>query len=126
VLFIVDDPRPEQWPERLVHSGLLRVASVAEVYGPRGVVDAEAQRAVFAGALADALDAGYLGIRVAADNTSLAAPGERLQAWLRWEQFAEDFIAGNPVIGLCGFDRRRIDPAVLTLLEQLHPHALAR
>src|SRR5438105_4978428 len=49
----------------------VQVASIAEVYGATGIVDAPGQRATFATALAGALAEGYSGIRVAADNTPL-------------------------------------------------------
>jgi DcmR-like sensory protein len=87
----------------------LQVASIAEVYGGSGIVDALSQRATFAGALADALAEGYSGIRVAADNTPLVTDEDRLAAWIRWEVVADHFMSENPVIGLCAFDREKVD-----------------
>lgn len=79
-----------------------------------------AQRATFAEVLEEAIDHGYTGIRVAADNTSLVATPERLQAWLEWEPMADEFMAQNPVTGLCAFDSSRTESA--TLGEVMHLH----
>ncbi len=97
------------------------MASIAEVYGPGGFVDAPAQRATFAGALAEALAEGYSGIRVAADNTPLVADPERLASWVQWEIVADRFMSDNPVTGLCAFDRERIEISQLRHLATLHP-----
>ena len=124
LIFVADNPRPGQWPTELLESGALKIASTTEVYGGDAVVDATAQRSIFAAELADALELGYTGIRVAADNTSLAVPGERLDAWLQWEQIADEFMSANPVVGLCAFDQQRIDPHALASVQQLHQHTL--
>ena len=116
-------------PETAVVDGLedtvtgrpVQVASLAEVYGPSGVVDPEGQRATFAGVLNEALAAGYSGIRVAADNTPLVMTRERLDAWMRWESVADRFMSENPVTGLCAFDRHRVDVDQLRHLATLHP-----
>lgn len=102
-------------------AGAIDVASVTEIYGTSGVVDPPAQRAVFASVLADSLAAGFSGIRVAADNTSLVREEGARMAWMDWEAVADDFIAGNSVTGLCGFDGRLLPPGVLGGLASMHP-----
>jgi hypothetical protein len=99
----------------------LQVASIAEVYRASRVVDALSQRATFARALADALAAGYSGIRVAADNTPLVTDEDRLAAWIRWEVVADHFMSENQVTGLCAFDREKVDVDRLRHLATLHP-----
>jgi len=103
----------------------VQVASIAEVYGASGIVDAAGQRATFAAALADALADGYTGIRVAADNTPLVSDAVRLAAWVRWEITADRFMSENQVTGLCAFDRRQVDVDRLRHLATLHPAVLA-
>ena len=98
-----------------------QVASIAEVYGASGIVDAVRQRATFSAALAGALAQGYTGIRVAADNTTLVTDDSRLKAWIGWEIAADRFMAENPVTGLCAFDRDKIDVDRLRHLATLHP-----
>lgn len=107
--------------EDLVEGKAVQVASIAEVYGPSGVVDPAGQRAVFSGVLDEALAAGYSGIRVAADNTPLVAGPERLNAWMLWESVADRFMSDNPVTGLCAFDRHRVEVDQLRHLATLHP-----
>jgi hypothetical protein len=119
-MFLVDNPVVEQWPKDLVDRGELVIASVTEIYGPDRVVAATPQRETFATALAEALSAGYTGIRVAADNTSLIDTPERLQAWLAWEEVADRFIAENPVTGLCAFDRTRVGSPTLADVVTTH------
>jgi MEDS: MEthanogen/methylotroph, DcmR Sensory domain len=119
-MLVADDPRADLWPQWLIDSGQLIVASTSEVYGTDRRVVAEAQRDTFAAALHDALREGYSGMRVAADNTSLTSGAEPQEGWNRWEEMADRFMAENPVTGLCGFDRTRSEPAVLAGLRRLH------
>jgi hypothetical protein len=99
----------------------VHVASITEIYGPTGVVDAGPQRATFEAALADALAAGYTGIRVAADNTPLVADDQRLAAWIKWEIIADRLMSTKPITGLCAFDRNKVDVDKLRHLATLHP-----
>lgn len=99
----------------------LQVASIADVYGASGVVDAHGQRATFADTLARALADGYTGIRVAADNTALVRTPNRFKAWMHWELVADRFMSENRVTGLCGFDRTAVNVDTLRHLVTLHP-----
>jgi hypothetical protein len=120
LVLITDDPRVDQWPEQLVQSGQLLIASTADTYGPSRIVDAAAQRAVFASVLSDAQRDGYTGIRLAADNTSMIRGSERQQAWMTWEKVADELMAENPFTGLCAFDRRHITADDVTFVRNLH------
>lgn len=127
LMYVSDDPELGDL-KRIAGSlapGALQVTTVADVYGHDGIVDAEAQRAVFAGALETALADGYSGIRVAADNTPLVRDPRRLEAWIRWELVADRFMSENAVTGLCAFDRQRVDVDTLRHLATLHPLASA-
>lgn len=120
LVFVADDPRPDLWPSSLIGKGDLIVMSTSEVYGVRREVNASAQLDTFSAALADALEVGYLGIRVAADNTSLVDEPARLEAWLEWEPLAEEFMGARPVTGLCSFDRSRLGSAALAAVLDVH------
>ena len=120
LMYVAADPDPAA-VAGLGGPEAVTVASIAEVYGPSGIVDAAAQRATFAAALASALAAGYRGIRVAADNTALVTSEDRLAAWVRWEVVADRFMAGHQVTGLCAFDRDQVDVDRLRHLATLHP-----
>lgn len=125
LFFVADDPNPELWPDDIVLRGILRIASTREIYGPETTVRPFSQRRLFDDVLAEALREGYQGIRVAADNTSMVSDQSRLEAWLRWEQEVDGFVAENPVTGLCAFDRLRVNPEALRMVLHLHGHSEA-
>ncbi len=108
-----------------VDARALRVASIDEIYGPARIVHPVAQRATYAGVLADALADGFTGVRVAADNTPLVADEERLESWIRWEIVADLFMTENTFTGLCAFDAERVDIDRLRHLATLHPMSSA-
>lgn len=110
LVVVADDPRVDLWPRWLLDRGDLVVSSTAEVYGTVALVDAASTRATFESVLHEALDRGYSGIRVAADNTSRIVGPAALASWLAWEDEVERFIDANPVTGLCAFDRSRAEP----------------
>lgn len=120
LLFVADDPRSRRWPQPMLASGTLVLASVAEVYGAGRLVAPTAQLETFAGACAEAIRDGYSGICVAADNSSLVDGPERLRAWLEWERLADRLMATNPVTGLCAFDQTSLAGDVLAQLMAAH------
>lgn len=124
LMYVAADPDPAA-VAGLASPDALQIVSVAEVYGNSGIVDALAQRATFSGALAQALGEGYMGIRVAADNTPLVTDDRRLAAWIEWEIVADRFMSENPVTGLCAFDRKKVDVDRLRHLASLHPLSTA-
>ncbi len=123
LVFVAENPDPADVARlaHLVDRDALQVTSIAEIYGSDGIVDPAGQRACFAAVLAEALAAGFTGLRVAADNTSLVIDEERLRAWTSWEVVADRFAAANPVTGLCAFDQERVDTSRLRQLATLHP-----
>jgi MEDS: MEthanogen/methylotroph, DcmR Sensory domain len=120
LMYVAADPDPAA-VAGLASRDALQVASIAEVYGSSGIVDALSQQATFSIVLAHALEEGYTGIRVAADNTSLVTDEARLAAWIEWEIVADRFMSENPVTGLCAFDREKADVDRLRHLASLHP-----
>ena len=122
LVYVTEDPGPDiAGLVDVIGWDALQVASIAEVYGASGVVDAASQRATFAEVLAEALAAGFTGISVAADNTSLVTDEARLKAWIEWEVVADRFMSAHPVTGLCAFNRDKIDVDRLRHLATLHP-----
>ena len=120
LMFVSADPKPHLWPARLLASGALRIASVAEVYGAVAAVDAGLQKKVFIDVLNAALDDGYSGIRVVADNTRMISTAEQIQAWIEWEMVADELMARHPITGLCGFDRSSCSPDRMLEVMDLH------
>ena len=108
LMLIADDPRKDLWPDRFIDEGLLVIASTSEIYGDDPIVDAGAQRATFADVLATALRDGYLGVRVVADNTSLIQSDTQLEAWMLWEEVA-DQLWPRLTRRECAFVRKALD-----------------
>lgn len=108
-----------------IESGRLRMLDVAEAYGPvleGGAGFAAAQVDAFRRDLDAALAAGWCGLRVVADNTSVLTGTEQLEGrWLEWEQLTDRWQARVPVTGVCYFDRRRVPAERLDRAAALHP-----
>lgn len=106
--------------ERLLDSGGLRVAPLAEAYAADA--DPAEQAATFATLGEEAAAAGYTGLRVASDVTPLVAdPGSR-QAYLSYEPFVDRTIRDARLTGMCGYDVARLGREVERELASLHPH----
>jgi hypothetical protein len=99
----------------------VQTASIADVYGPSGILDPQAVLARFSAVFIDAINEGYSGLRVAADNTPLVAEEAGLSAWYQWEIIADRFMAENPASALCAFDSAKVDVNRLRHLATLHP-----
>lgn len=108
--------------ERLLDDGQLEVLEITAVYGGGTDFSASAQLATFQHVLADALADGYSGIRVVADNTSLAQGDDAsFQRWLAWEQLTDHFQAESMVTGICFFDSSALSAERLADVAALHP-----
>lgn len=119
VLFVAEDPVARRWPGELVADGILVLASLDDVYGPLRDGDLGRQQVAIAGALAEAHRDGFVGLRIVADNTSMAL--DDLERWLAWEEVADALMAERPVTGLCAFDRDRLAGAAIEVLTARHP-----
>jgi len=123
LMYVAEEPdsRDVSQLARLAEPGALEVASIAEVYGSSGIVDPPSQLATFMTALADAKAAGYTGLRVAADNTSLIRDEKQLKAWIQWEIVADHAAAGHEFTALCAFSKDRVQEAMLRQIAAVHP-----
>jgi hypothetical protein len=127
LMFVAHDPDPgllgdSDEFERLIAAGQLEVADIGEVYGSWSSFDAARQLATFEGVLGDALDRGYSGIRVIADNTALVSgDDDGFRRWLAWEQLTDRFQSRSNVTGVCYFDRGVLSEDRQSDLASLHP-----
>jgi hypothetical protein len=126
LMFVADDPDVSMLTgfgaEQLIADGRLDVVEVSAVYGSDTAFSASDQLATFRQALEAALAAGYSGIRVVADNTSLAqGDDESFARWLAWEQLTDHFQADSMVTGICFFDRTALSAERVSDLAALHP-----
>jgi MEDS: MEthanogen/methylotroph, DcmR Sensory domain len=127
LIFIAEDPDPGRLQgvgdlDALLTGGQLELAPVDAVYDGSSAFNQTTQLATFEEVLAEALAHGYTGIRVIADNTSLATGDDaRFHRWLRWEQVADRFQATSNVTGICYFDSRALSSDRRADLAALHP-----
>ncbi|MFC6090412.1 MEDS domain-containing protein [Saccharothrix lopnurensis] len=102
-------------------SGALRVVSIDDTYGGGGAVTPAQQVATYAAATEAALAAGYSGLRVAAEATSMVLGDEALDAFCRYEHLVDRYMAGRPFAAMCAYDRTRLPGSAIGQLACLHP-----
>lgn len=126
LMFVASDPDVSLLDgvdaERLIADGQLEIVDVPAVYGGPTDFSAGDQLATFRRLLDEALADGHSGIRVVADNTSLAqGDDESFARWLAWEQLSDHFQAASMVTGICFFDRTALSAERVADLAALHP-----
>ena len=104
----------------LLRSGRLMAGSAVDGYMPGGSFDPDARIAGFETLALETLDEGYPGLRVAAETAWLLTDADAVRAWPAYELRADLLTARLPIVGLCSFDARGADPAVLAMLASLH------
>lgn len=110
--------------DRLVQGGAARVLSLPDVYGSGTPVSPEAQLAGYVQASDAAIAAGYHGLRVAAEATSLVVDDDRRDAFLRYEHLIDRAMCHRPIAAMCGYDRTVLGDAVAAELACMHPVAV--
>jgi hypothetical protein len=115
-----------EWPgfALALDSGAARVLAVNEHYAD-GVVDPVAQVAAYAAATDEALAAGYTGLRVAADATSLVRTPAALDEFARYEHLIDRYMLSRPFSALCAYDRAALGGDVVEQVAAMHPVANA-
>jgi ABC-type transporter Mla MlaB component len=101
----------------------VQVASVDATYATGTVVDPAGQVALYATATADALAAGFTGLRVAAEATSLVRTPAQLDAFARYEHLVDRFMATHPMSAMCGYDLAELGGEAVAELACMHPRA---
>lgn len=99
----------------------VQVLSIGERYATGTVIEPVYQVQVFAAAMEEALAAGFLGLRVAADMTSLVRTPEQLDAVARYEHLVDRYMINKPLSGLCGFNKVELGEETVAQLACLHP-----
>lgn len=118
-----------RWAELLQdldeHNGLgrqdaTRLLQLSEMY-PGQTVEPRRQMESLVAAVEDALAAGFMGLRLAADATPLVRTPEQRDAFARWEHLADQFMIDQPFTGLCGYNRAELGEETIAQLACLHP-----
>ena len=89
------------------------------MYGD-GPVDDRSLLTYYATATADALADGCTGLRVAAEITDLP-DGAAVDAFVAWEQLADELMNRMPMSALCAFDRRTVSDSAIAAIAAAHP-----
>ncbi len=113
------DERCDEGLER----GAVQVASVDATYRTGAVVDPTGQVEHYAAATSEALAAGFTGLRVAADATSLVRTPAQLDAFARYEHLVDRYLADHPMSAMCGYDVAELGGEVVAQLACMHPAA---
>jgi hypothetical protein len=101
--------------------GAVGVASLDSMFDVAGVVDAERQARVCAEATAAALDAGFMGLRIAIEATPLVRTPEQIDAFARYEHLIDTYMAVHPFSAMCAYNRWELGAATVAALACMHP-----
>ncbi len=99
----------------------VQVQSLGERYTVGQVMDPAGQVQVFAAATEEALAAGFAGLRVAGEVTSLVRTPDQLDAMARYEHLVDRYLTTRPLSGLCGYNRAELGEETIAQLTSLHP-----
>jgi anti-anti-sigma regulatory factor len=102
----------------------VRVVSVDQVYAFSGagrVVDPVRSVAARVAATAEAVRAGYTGLRAVVDATALAGTAEQRAAYAHYEYLLDRQSSVLPLATICAYDLTRLGGAAVAELACLHP-----
>ncbi|GAA4706542.1 hypothetical protein GCM10023215_53770 [Pseudonocardia yuanmonensis] len=105
--------------------GAVEVASARSMYGADEVVDPAVQVRTYAEATAEALAAGFRGLRAAAEITVLVRSAAQRDAFARYEQRIDRFMTAHPFSAVCAYDRGALGASAVAELACVHPAASA-
>ncbi|WP_307867796.1 MEDS domain-containing protein [Umezawaea beigongshangensis] len=120
---LVDDLRGVPMFDRALDSGAASVSSIDDSYPFGTVVDPPGQVGVYAEATADAVAAGFTGLRVVAEATPLVRTSAQREAFLRYEHLVDRYMTGHPFAAMCAYDRVELGDDVVTALACMHPNS---
>lgn len=111
--------------DELLARGAVGVLSVTEQYRTDDLVDPVAQVARYTAATEDALAAGFSGLRVSAEVTSLLMTDRQRDAFGHYEHLIDRSMVTMPFSAMCCYDRSVIGDDGVADLACMHPIARA-
>ncbi|MCU1393449.1 MAG: hypothetical protein JWM34_1877 [Ilumatobacteraceae bacterium] len=106
----------------LINVGALVLDSILDMYAGEKAIDAAEQVRQYARATAAAIDAGFTGLRVAADMTTLVTTAAQRDAFARYEHLMDRYMAeGHSFTAMCAYDTGRLAPREAAELACMHP-----
>ncbi|WP_034593220.1 MEDS domain-containing protein [Hamadaea tsunoensis] len=112
--------RSDEWFAEVLAGGQADLLQAETVY-PRTLADPYAQVEYYSQETERALAAGYTGLRVAADATTLVGDPVALDGFARYEHLADVYMAAHPLSGLCAYARDVVPDTDLAQVASLHP-----
>jgi hypothetical protein len=107
--------------DEMLASGQLAVMPMVDLNGPDGRFDPTRRIATIRTVVADALTAGYQGLRLAADVSSTVPDGLDPSAFAGYELPFDEMVSGNPLVVMCGYDRPLVPGAAAAMVCFVHP-----
>ncbi|MEU0883759.1 MEDS domain-containing protein [Lentzea sp. NPDC005914] len=104
-----------------LRDGRAEVISLESLYGAGPTVTPEEQVSVYATATLAAIEAGFTGLRVAADATALVRTPDSLDAFCRYEHLIDRYTTAEPFSAMCAYHRPELPEPVIARLAALHP-----
>lgn len=104
-------------------TGAARAGRIGAAYAGDAGLDPDTQARAYAQATEEALAAGYTGLRVAADVTSLVRTDATRAVFARYEHLVDRYMTGRPFAALCGYHRTVLGAAAVAEVACLHPLA---
>lgn len=105
----------------LITSGRLVMGDAETAYFEGGTFDRPARVEGFRRLLVESVAAGYLGLRVFGE-VGFMAGAAGMTPWASYEIHVDVMMSRLPLIGVCGYDTRSLEPGDLTFLRSLHSH----
>jgi anti-anti-sigma regulatory factor len=99
------------------------VSSIEAAYRAGSVRDPAEQLSTLMGAVADALAAGFNGLRVVADVASLVRTSEQLEAFAAQEHVADRLMVTHPYSAMCALNQRELGADSVEAIACSHPIA---
>lgn len=121
---LADDLAPLSSRDAMLGSGQLKLLPLAKLYGSVDDFTADEQIAMFKELTATAVRAGFGCLRVAAEATSLFVGVDAEHAARRfvgYEVGIDRVMATEPMLSMCGYDRRLVSAAAASALCLVHP-----
>ncbi|WP_026454730.1 MEDS domain-containing protein [Saccharomonospora iraqiensis] len=107
--------------DELLRSGQLALLPSAPVRGVLGGPAVAAQLDSVRTAADDAVAAGYRCLRLAAESAQSVRGREGAHRFVHSELVMDELVARSPVLLLCGYDGRLVDPAAAAAMSFVHP-----
>lgn len=104
-------------------AGAIKVQSLELSYRSGAVIEPDDLLRACAAATEAALAAGFTGLRVAADVTSLVGTPEQLDAFARYEHLVDRYMTTMPFSALCAYNRAELGRETIEQVACLHPRA---